>query len=621
MDRQGTSSLSRRGPFLFAAVWIAATLFVMALPLMGLSSPNTRLVILIALLSLNVSSVNLGMGYAGEMNLGQVAFYAGGAYLAGYLAIHVINDLAALVAAAAVLGLVLGLISALPALRLRGWTLAMSSFFFVLLVPDVVRSFGHALGGAEGMTGIPAPSLFGMRLSNYGLYLCVVLVTSFWFVLYRNLVRSHYGAALLILKQSSVLARSLGLSPNLIKFRVYAIAGIPPALAGAMYAMLDGYVGPDTFHLDQAISFLAASILGGMSSIYGVFVGAALMQIGPLRSTAFQHYALVAYGAFLILGGVLLSGGIAGILKEQFRKRLGETHWLRRVIDGPSSYVPAGVNDVDDTPLKGGVLTIENACKNFGGNHALQDVSIIARPGRITAVIGPNGSGKTTLLNLVSGFYQTTSGKLSLDGHDITNLNPSAVARRGVARTFQTPQIPELLSTAEVVATGAHAHGRPSILELMLRLPRYWRVLRSDRVEASKVLRQLGLVSVADRTAASLPLGTRRLVELGRAMAAQPQLILLDEVASGLDESELQALIVIVRGLRDRGATVVLVEHNFALIGALADDVYVLARGRLVAHGTVAEVEANPAVRAEYFGNSDEVSFAGGLKREEAGAQ
>ena len=246
--------------------------------------------------------------------------------------------------------------------------------------------------------------------------------------------------------------------------------------------------------------------------------------------------------------------------------------------------------------LRGGLpLELASVSLRFGGITALDDVSLTARPGEVTALIGPNGSGKTRCSNSVSGFYRVSSGTITVDGRPIQSAPAHRVARLGVARTFQTPSMPAGLTTTEVVASGRFARVKPSLLSTSLRLPRYWRVRRDDAQQAAGVLAALGLTPLAGREAAALPLGTRRLVEVGRALAAGAQVLLLDEVASGLDEDELGHLAGILAAIRDAGVTVVLVEHNFDLVLRLADVIYVLAQG-LIATGTPAEIRANAEV-------------------------
>lgn len=584
--------------------WVAAVGLLIALPWLGTSGATIRLVTLIAILALVVSGLNLTLGYAGELALGQVPIYAAGAYTTGYLAISVLDDLLVGMIAAIAVAVVVGVVTGLPGLRLGGWTLAITSFFVVLLIPSIVNAFGEDLGGFEGLNGIPIPTILGVELETEGLYVVVIVVTAIWFAIFRNIAVSRHGASLLVLKQSPVLAAAVGTSPHATKVTAYALSAIPAGIAGCFAAYLDSYLSPLTFGLELTIVVLAASILGGPTSVYGAIVGAAIMQIGPLRVTIFDDYALIAYGVFLVIGGLLLRNGLAGLTT-----RLGRRLAARL----PRRAVRAEADDVDpdevEFPAVDGLpLTVERVTKRFGGNLAVDDVSFTAEPGQITALVGPNGSGKTTLMNLISGYYRLDDGTIKLGDKVISGLPAYRVARRGVGRTFQTPLIPQGLTVMDTIVTGRLGNHRVSLLETALRLPRHWKALAVERRTSRHIMRSLGLIRQAGTQAAELALGTRRLLELGRAIAGGSSLVLLDEVASGLDEDDIRRLVRALDKMRAAGITVVLVEHNFSLVRAIADHIVVLAEGRVIAAGGSAEIAAHPDVVQTYLGKGGDIA-------------
>jgi branched-chain amino acid transport system permease protein len=252
--------------------------------------------------------------------------------------------------------------------------------------------------------------------------------------------------------------------------------------------------------------------------------------------------------------------------------------------------------------LAGETLRVEGATKLFGGVRALDEVTLEAAPGQITALIGPNGSGKTTLLNLVSGFYKPTSGTVRLGDRQVSGLVPYRTARGGVARTFQTPLIPKSMTTRAFVAAGRYVTHRVSVPAAALRLPGFRRGTRANDAEAMRLLRLLGVGQVADQQVTSLALGTRRMVEVARTLASEPKVFLFDEVGSGLDGEDLYRLQQALDLIRQAGGTVVLVEHNFPLVLKVADRIHVLSNGRLIASGTPAEIQADPRVLEEYAG-------------------
>lgn len=594
---------SRRAPRPLPVLtgWILAIVAVSSLPFLGLGDSWTRLIMLTLILALVVSGLNLTFGYAGEFGLAQVAIYAAGAYTAAFLATEVVNDLIVILLLAVLSAVIVGLITGAPGLRLGGWTLAITSFFVVLLIPSVIKAFGDTLGGLEGIQGIPMPAILGLELDNRQFYLFIVLLTAGWFAVFRNLVKSRYGSELLVLKQSPVLTSALGASPYWAKLKVYVIAAIPCGIAGVFAAYLDSFISPVSFGLDHSIVILAASILGGPMSIFGAFVGAAIMQFGPLRLAAFDQFSMIAYGLFLVIGGLLLRNGVVG-LSSQLARRL-QHHGAAPAVATPEPTATAGLPHVH-----GERLQITGISKRFGGNQALQAVSLSAQPGQITALIGPNGSGKTTLMNVISGLHRPDTGTIVLGDTRISGLPAFRVSRLGVGRTFQTPLIPQSLTVREVLLTGRLASHPVRLVRTALRLPKHWRETADNADFSHRLLQSIGLQHVADRPASELALGTRRMLELARAIAGGGSLVLLDEVASGLDEDDIRVLIAVLQQMRQAGLTVLLVEHNFTLVRSIADHVVVLAEGTVIAEGPPDEIVAHPEVVRSYLGESTELS-------------
>ncbi|QNG20151.1 branched-chain amino acid ABC transporter ATP-binding protein/permease [Rhodococcus triatomae] len=575
---------------------LAAGLVVLILPVLGADMATTRQIQLACILALVVSGLNLSLGYAGELALGQAAMYAAGAYTAGLLSQAGHTDILVQLAAAGAVALLVGIVTGIPGLRLGSWSLAMTSFFLVLLVPDVLAVFGGNTGGRNGLTGMAPPTLFGVELETDGFYYLVVVVVIGWFAVMRNLVTSRHGIAFRTLKQSPVLASSQGVSVFRMKLSGYAIGAFPAGLAGALFANTDLFISPEAFGFTFATAVLAACILGGAASVYGALIGAAVMQFGPNQSTAFQEYALLVYGGFLIAGGVLLGGGLTRLFRAGGR-RLDRAAGL-----GSAPPARTDTGEVDVPRVDGAPLVVEGVRKAFGGNQALDGVDLRAEPGSVTALIGPNGSGKTTLLNMISGFYRCDAGRVVLGDTELQKMTSGRVARAGVTRTFQTPNIPEHVTVLEAVAAGRYSMDRASMASAVLRLPRFRKVAHADVVEAERALELVGMAHLRNEIATSLPLGMRRMLEVARSVVAAPRMLLFDEVASGLDEDEIERLGDVIRRLRSAGATVVLVEHNFRLVLDLADEIVVLAQGKVIASGPPEQVQRHPRVLREYLG-------------------
>jgi len=606
-----------RWGWMLPVAWIVVTILVAAAPFLGLSSQLMRHVFLALTIVLMVSGLNLTFGWSGELNLGIPAMYAAGAYAAGYMSMHWVNDLLLGILFGALAALVIGLITGIPGLRLGGWMLAIVSFFVVLLIPNIIQIVpADILGGSTGLIGIPKPKLFGITLSTDAYFAVAVVITALWLAIYRNTVISRIGESLVTLQQGQALAPSLGMSRYRLKLFAYAMGAVPAGIAGALYANLDRFLGLESFTINLAVLVLAASIIAGGRSIYAVLFGAALVQFINFESTQYGEFGELVFGILLVLGGVALGGGISGLIKS-----LASARARRRApvdsADSAASEASAARFDAAIEPLAGEPLVVEGVSKRFGGMQALEDVTFRAEPGRITALIGPNGSGKTTTLNIVCGFYPVTTGVVRLGDKTVSSKPPAWVARAGVARTFQTPLIADGLSTVETVASGSIASHHVSLIETVLRLPRYRRVRSQELVKAYGILQRLGIERFADEPADSLPLGTRRMTELARAVAASPKVILLDEVASGLDTHEVAGLARMLKAVAAAGATVVLVEHNFALVRSLADHIVVLADGQVLTQGSPAEVERHPEVLGRFLGEMSDLSGTSITTRED----
>ncbi|HWD95508.1 MAG TPA: ATP-binding cassette domain-containing protein [Acidimicrobiales bacterium] len=610
----------RDGESGYGFVWpLLGVIGLVLLPFIGLNIFWQTQLDLMIVYALIVSGVNLTFGFAGELALGQVAIFAVSAYLSAYLMTHAINDVVVALLAAIVAAIIIGLFTGLPGLRIGGWALAMTSFFLVILIPDVVQMIPNITGGTQGFDAIPLPEAFGIDLTVSEMSFIAVVIFLLWFAFFRNFVLSRHGRALKTLRESPHLTSSLGISVLRLKLLAYVAGAVPAGLAGVLFAAVEGYIGPTTFSFTLVIGMIAGSIIGGADSIYGAAIGGALLEYINFRSAAFAQYSLVVYGVILVLGGILTAKGLAGIARGGVRRTanllpsaLSNESISVEVAAVPPSGAPSrqlidrAVGDAlasgDDTTGVEHHLEIQGVTKEFGGVRALNDVTLSARSGEITAIIGPNGSGKTTLLNVIAGVYRADGGGVSLDDERLPSRSHRC-ARRGVARTFQTPIIPRGMLAWEVVAAGRYESEYVSVLQSVLRSPRFRRVRRDDRKLAIELLTNLGLGSYAFSPADAMPLPHRRILEVARAIIRRPVVMLLDEPAAGLDEGDLVTLAEVLRRLREEGVTVVIVEHNFGLVVELADTIHVLNLGEVVASGPPTDIQHDPVVASIYLGN------------------
>lgn len=585
--------------------WLILFVFVTALPWLGVSPTWVRIAIVTTIFGLISSGLNLTFGWAGEVSFAQVALFALGAYIAAVWANHGEHEIVVLMLVAGLGSAIVGGLTALPGLRLGSWALAITSFLLVIITPDVLILFKEYTGGNDGLS-LPTPTLFGVELGERGFYVLCVVVAASWVAFFRNLVTSRHGHALLILRESPVLASALGISIKRTKVVIYALASIPAGVAGVLFVFLDGYVSPPSFGLTATLGVIAASVIGGVRSLLGPFVATAILMGLPIYSASFADYSLVISGALLVVAG-LLSVAFAqqGWLRQRLPRRLADALMPRHAAPGDHA-VDIASPDFGELQgalaLEGARLVVDGVTVDFGGVRAVDDVTLAAEPGKITALIGPNGSGKTSLLNVISGFYRPSAGRVALGAHDVTRESIAGRSKRGASRTFQTPLMPPYATVEEVVASGVYTKQYVGFVRAVFRTPGYRRALQEAEATAREVLDMLGIGSTADRVASSLALGTRRLVELARVMASRPSVILLDEPASGLSPEEVGVMARVLAWLRTEGATIVLVEHNFRMIQSLADTIYVLDQGSLIAVGSPAQIQADEKVARIYLG-------------------
>lgn len=573
------------------AVPVGLWAVAIALPFLGLSPIDQRQILTIAIYAMVVTGLNLSFGFAGELALGQVAIMAVGAYTTAILARTGLTDIFGLMGATLGVSAVIGLLTGIPSLRLSQWALGLISFFLVLLLPGVLIATQSFSGGLNGLS-LPRATLFGSALDTpEELYILGIVVLGVWMVIFRNLILSRYGTALRAISCSPVLAESLGVRAKRMKLSAYVVGSLPAGVAGCLYALQAGYISPSPFSLGLMIEIIAACVIAGATSIYGGVFGAAVLQLVINQSESFATYSIAVFGALLLISGAVFRKGVAGLVDrvgQRLTARLGVTS------------TDAGADL--DLRMLGATLVASHVAKAFGGVQALRDATVRAEPGQVTGIIGSNGAGKTTLLNVVSGFVTPDSGEISIDDVAVTGNHGYAIARAGIARAFQTPEIPESMSVLEVVRSGAMRSGSLGIRAALLRTPAYRRQVDAERSFARALLNVAGLGTLASREASTLPLGSRRLLEVLRAAMSRPKVLLLDEPAAGLDDDSLGALGALIGTLRDEGATIVLVEHNVPFVMEVADEVWAMDLGATITHGTPAEVTAHPRVIDAYLG-------------------
>jgi len=570
------------------------------------TSYELRLVMRAMILAIVVVGLNILLGFTGLVSLGQAALMGLGAHVAALLALRAEVPFAPCMIAAVVVPALMGAVLAFPTVRVRPLYLTVITIAFGFVFANILREWVSFTGGASGLASIPRPTFLGARLMptratgfNYYYLIAACLLAALW--VQWALARSRYGRAMRATADSENAARTLGINVTGIRTLAFAISAGLAGLGGGLFANLALFVNYETFTFSSSIEFLLMAILGGSGTLAGPLVGTVTLFLASQALQGLQEWQTFGYGALLALVLFLMPEGIVGSL-ARLRGRLSAGGIERRTAHWPQ--FPAGFDPVPGRAEAPGQTTLitRDLTLRFGGLVAVNTVNLAVRSASVHALIGPNGAGKSSVLNIVSGFYQASSGTVTLFGTEVEGRPPHALARLGVARTFQNTELFGRMTVLENVLVGCHLHFRSGFLETLLRLPRFRREEHAAQAQARQLLEIVGLADFADEQARNLPFGHQRRLEISRALAVHPKLLLLDEPAAGLTHGEISDLIGLIRGLVERGLTIVLVEHHVEMIMAVSDRVTVLDHGEVIADGPPATVQADPAVIAAYFG-------------------
>jgi len=540
--------------------------------------------------------LNVLVGMSGQISLGHAAFYAIGAYVVGILTtaldwtVWAALPLAALVAGAA------GLVLALPALRVRGPYLAMVTIAFGFVVEQGAAEWSGLTGGWNGLLGIPMPSVAGFAFSEREMAFFVLACTIASLFLYARLSESAWGKAMRAVRDSEVASQAIGLDPTVIRATAFALSAIAAGLAGGIFAPLTSFISPESFPFLQSILFLLVVMIGGADRLLGPLVGALVVVLLPEMLSSLAQYRLLFVGLLLLLVLRLAPGGLVGLAERLFPQRPPSKAAAQSGdVLGYLSHAHAG------TGLSAAELSV-----HFGGVRAVHDVSFEAKSGEITSIIGPNGAGKSTLLNLICGFDRPDQGHVRLGDRDITHMSVHAIARAGIARTYQATQLFTDMTVLDNILI-ALLRGRLGPQFRLSRMPLTRPAAerrRGDQELTESILAFVGYGGALDQAAGALAHVDKRLVEIARALAMRPAVLALDEPAAGLDTGDTARIGDLLRKVARAGIAVILVEHEMNLVMGISDRVIVLDAGSKISEGTPAQISADARVLKAYLGEA-----------------
>ena len=566
--------------------------------------------------------VNILLGYTGLLSLGQAGFFVAGGYagavwapewgLSPWLGFPV----------AFAFGLLLGTILALMCCHLKGFYLTVVTLAFGGLLPALVVVLKSLLGGTTGRVVSEPLQLSNVPFSEdnpflalYWLAAALLLITLF---LSWNLVRSRWGRAYMAIRDSELAARSCGVNTYWYKVSSFAISAAIVATAGALAAQRFLLVSPAAGSLQESFRYVIIVALGGMGTLAGPILGAFGITFGfgiSWVQDTFSQYQDILFGALALFGVATAPEGTMGNLRKMVRNaqlkraKKGMAMRVKPVLEVPDEMrrpspraATAGADGAVDGDV---VLQVTGLVKRFGGLAALADIDLTVRRHTVHAVIGPNGSGKTTLINVITGYYDATAGRITFAGDVINDRKVHQRNRLGIARTFQNLQVWRRMTVLENVMVGAHSRTKVGLSRSLLSTLASRREERMVRQKAWGLLHFVGLTAKAHEPAASLPFADQRRLEVARALASDPDLLLLDEPAAGMHPSEVRELVALIRRIRDSGVTVLIIEHHMDLVMDLSDVVSVLDYGQKIAEGTPDEVRSNQRVIEAYLGTEN----------------